>query len=383
MLKVAVNAMSLAPGGGLNVLLGLLDGWNRTGAQLKVTVYASRSSVLESIARCHRGIELIPVAVDATPAKHFVVQQTQLGRLIERSGAHVVLTTQQLVGGCRIPQVVHHQNLKRFLRPMSPIQSLRGDMPSLLRDWIARRSMKLAARNVFISDYLRRCAERFVPTATGRNCVIHNGATEFAVSPCTEKPLQHVLAAVQSDAAHKDTPTLIRTLAELKRRAPHVDWSLQIAGSGSWDSARGLAKTIGISNSIRFLGYIEGSALAQLFRRSLCLVFTSVLEGFGLPLIEGMAHGCPVIACDTTAMPEVVGPAGLLVPAGDHVNFADCIMRLYSDTALRCELIDLGRSRARQFTWTRAADAFSRVLETAAGEAPSAFAVTGLERLAA
>ena len=86
-----------------------------------------------------------------------------------------------------------------------------------------------------------------------------------------------------------------------------------------------------------------------------CLVYPSLFEGFGLPILEAMAGGTPVIASNTTSIPEVVDNAGLLISPYQPLQWLKAIQELHNDTALRNELMCKGTERARQFTWERAA----------------------------
>jgi glycosyltransferase involved in cell wall biosynthesis len=100
--------------------------------------------------------------------------------------------------------------------------------------------------------------------------------------------------------------------------------------------------------------------LAALLREATALTFPSTYEGFGLPIAEAMAIGCPVIASNVTAMPEVVGPAGILLDPGDRDAWTAAMARVLADGAERSRLVALGRERARALT---PADTARRQLE--------------------
>ena len=116
------------------------------------------------------------------------------------------------------------------------------------------------------------------------------------------------------------------------------------------------------SPAVRFTGYIADADLPALLSGALAFVFPSLYEGFGMPLLEAMACGTPVLASATSALPEIAGDAALLVDPEDTAAIADGLMRLRSDTVLRAELRERGLARASQFTWERCAQETLAVL---------------------
>jgi glycosyltransferase involved in cell wall biosynthesis len=106
--------------------------------------------------------------------------------------------------------------------------------------------------------------------------------------------------------------------------------------------------------------------VARLYRCALALVFPSLLEGFGLPVLEAMAAGAPVITSDRSSLPEVAGDAALLVDPENTEALADAMRCVAADEALRQRLRAAGRARAREFTWDRAARETLAVFDEAA-----------------
>ena len=115
-----------------------------------------------------------------------------------------------------------------------------------------------------------------------------------------------------------------------------------------------------LAGHARHLGYVDDPARRRLFEQASMLVIPSLDEGFGLPALEAMAAGVPVIASRRGALPEVVGDAGILVDAGDDVAFAAAIDALLADPQRRRAQADAGAARAREFTW---ADSAARLLD--------------------
>ncbi|HET9886046.1 MAG TPA: flippase-like domain-containing protein [bacterium] len=114
---------------------------------------------------------------------------------------------------------------------------------------------------------------------------------------------------------------------------------------------KGAAKT----NSIRELGFVTEDDLAALYQSAVALVFPSLYEGFGIPLLEAMASGCPVVSTNWGAMKEVCGDAALLVDSRNPDEIANAVKRILTEPALREDLINKGYARARNFSWEKTA----------------------------
>lgn len=134
-------------------------------------------------------------------------------------------------------------------------------------------------------------------------------------------------------------------------------YPLVLAGMPGW-RAEQLEKPLQralAGGQVRLLGYQDDLGLAELFAGARLLLFPSLYEGFGLPVLEAMASGTPVISSDHSALPEVVGQAGLLIDPQDEAACADAIERLIEDDQVWTSLREAGLMRARDFSWQRCA----------------------------
>ncbi|HEY2943210.1 MAG TPA: glycosyltransferase family 1 protein, partial [Vicinamibacteria bacterium] len=125
----------------------------------------------------------------------------------------------------------------------------------------------------------------------------------------------------------------------------------------------------GLEAQVRFLGYCPPADMPSLYRGAAALVFPSLFEGFGMPVLEAMASGCPVVCANRTSLPEVAGDAALLVDPEDHEALAEALRRVSTDADLRADLRARGLAHAARFSWRRhvqeVASVFARVREDA------------------
>jgi glycosyltransferase involved in cell wall biosynthesis len=155
---------------------------------------------------------------------------------------------------------------------------------------------------------------------------------------------------------HKNHLVLVEAFARLLKVHPDVD--LVLTGAKGSMEARLAAevKELGISEHVRRLGYVPADDLDSLYREASGLAFASRFEGFGAPVLEAMARGCPVIASDATALPEVVQDAGMLISPDNPEEWFQAMCHLLEDAEAAKKYGKLGIERAREFTWDRSAD---------------------------
>jgi glycosyltransferase involved in cell wall biosynthesis len=169
---------------------------------------------------------------------------------------------------------------------------------------------------------------------------------------------------------HKNHERLIEALAEVEDRDLHLVLTGQ--GYGRLDALLERARALGVGGRVRHLGHLPADTLPALYRAARALVFPSLFEGFGIPIVEAMACGCPVAASNRSALPEVVGDAGALFDATEPGQIAAALDRLSRDGVDREALIAAGLRRAAQFTWDRCADEHLSSYRRAAADSPPA-----------
>lgn len=152
---------------------------------------------------------------------------------------------------------------------------------------------------------------------------------------------------------HKNIPTLIKAFYELKKEEiPH---KLVFTGKNSNKKIYNLIQRLGLQKHIIFLGYVESEDLPALYNGADLFVYPSLYEGFGLPPLEAMSCGCPVVASNTSSLPEVVGDGGIMVDPYDVDELANAMHRVLTNDWLRINLIRRGLKRAKMFSWEKCA----------------------------
>jgi glycosyltransferase involved in cell wall biosynthesis len=169
-----------------------------------------------------------------------------------------------------------------------------------------------------------------------------------------------MLLSVGNLETRKNVVNALRALALLPER-----YRLVMVGGDGYGAERIHAsiREQGLERRVVRLGFVPAARLPVLYESASALLFPSLEEGFGFPVLEAMAHGLPVVTSNTSSLPEVGGDAALYAAPQDVDGIARQCTRAVEDQALRRELIEKGRARARQFTWRRAAEAVLRVYE--------------------
>jgi glycosyltransferase involved in cell wall biosynthesis len=153
---------------------------------------------------------------------------------------------------------------------------------------------------------------------------------------------------------HKNVDRLIEAYAILRRRGVESARLLIIGDEISkYPNLRRLVHRFQLHQHVRFLGFVPDATLAVLYQLASVFVFPSLYEGFGLPPLEAMAAGAPVITSNVSSLPEVVGDAALLIDPMDAGAIADAMARVLGDEALRAELVRRGHERVKAFSWDR------------------------------
>jgi glycosyltransferase involved in cell wall biosynthesis len=217
----------------------------------------------------------------------------------------------------------------------------------------SQQARQAAANSDFIiavSEFTAGQVNELLNVPRSRIRVIPHGVRtpEVASNSAREK----IILFVGTLQVRKNVARLVRAFEALPK-----EWQLILAGSPHGFGAETILQQIEASPSrdrIRVTGYITRTELSHLYSRASIFAFPSLGEGFGMPVLEAMAHGLPVITSKHTALAEVAGGAAYLVDPGNSEEIEQALTSLIKDGQMRSRLIELGRQRAASFSWDRA-----------------------------
>jgi glycosyltransferase involved in cell wall biosynthesis len=293
------------------------------------------------------------------PALRILWEQTTGMTIARRFGLDVVhapVNVTPLVTGA--PRVVTIHDLAFHHYP----QHYPGWKGRYLR-LLTRLSVRRAARVIAVSETTRRDVIRLYRADPARVVAIPNGVSE----EYQRLPAGEIASFRQAQGLTRDFVLFVGTLQPRKnletllrayaRVADEIGWDLVVVGAEGWQYAPvfATARELGLAESVRFAGFVPDATLPLWYNAAGMVACPSLYEGFGLPLLEAMACGAPVIAADVSSLPEVVGDAGLLVPPGDVDGWARAIQMLARNPARRDDLAQRGLRRAGGYSWRRTA----------------------------
>lgn len=363
-MRIGVNLLFLEPGevGGSEALLTNLV--RAVGASAHDLVVVA----MQGFRAAHPDIEFVAEVVEAPWSSNLrplriAAEHTWLAVLARRRGLDVVhhgVGTAPFVKTLPTVVTVHDIQYRHFPEYFHPLKLawLRTNLP-----YVVHHSEVITVPSRFVQEDVVAAfdvdpgkvvvvpfgSEGLLARSVGSEAVRRHFALErpFFLFPGRSYP-------------HKNHRFLVEAWAPVADRA---DLVLTGPGGPGDSDIEETASRLGVAAGLRRLGLVSRGQLAALYESAQALAWPSRFEGFGVPVLEAMVAGCPVVASDATAIPEVVGNAGLLLSPDDGVAWTTALDRLLADPGLRDDLVRRGRARAREFSWER-----SGLLQVAAYE---------------
>lgn len=216
---------------------------------------------------------------------------------------------------------------------------------------ILRTVCRRASVVLTVSEFSRKRLAEFAAIDPEKIVVVGNGVS---VAFSSDGPSFHLeegvkyFLAISNGKVHKNNKNTIQGFIDA-----HVDDSVKLLFAGMpSEEITAFIRSACAEDRVMFMGRVSEAELAALYRGALALIFPSLYEGFGLPIVESMACGTPVITSNCTAMPEVAGGAAILVDPLSSAQIADAVSRIYENAELRKTMAENGVNRARDFKWS-------------------------------
>ena len=300
----------------------------------------------------------------------WLLYEKRLRRCAKNNGFHVYHETSYIPAAIKdVPQVltIYDLSLLKF-REKHPRSRV------WFSDLFFKRRMKYVAHVITISDFVRSeiCNDLHIESEK---------VTAIPLAPCPHffpRDRQKAKGTMKKLGLPKDFLLFVGTLEPRKNLSLLVsalavcehDIPIVLVGWDGWGNDAWLktAETQGLRNRIFTTGYVDEETLACLYSSALALVFPSLYEGFGLPVLEAMACGCPVICSNVASLPEVAGDAALLIDPFQVEDLAGAMDKVVGDCALREDLIRKGPLRSSQFSWEKTAKQTLEVFRAVAGQ---------------
>ncbi len=362
-MRIALNMLFVAPGlaGGRVYCEGLLKGLQEVDGDNEYAVYTRRGTRLPLLdPRRFRHVEA-PVAPGSTIWRA-VWEYRDLPRALRREGFdlfHGLGSLSPSSPSCPFVLTIHDLIYRHFPAslPLGFRLFMRGVLPR-----VARRADRVivpshcTAREVVEYLGVKEERVRVVPYGPGNDLqrVTDAAAVEAVLRKYAVR--RPYVVSVSRAYPHKNLAGLLRAFAVLRARGRR-DVRLVLVGERyrSGGELDRLAGALGLGDGVVFTGFTGQDELSALYSGADVFAFPSLAEGYGLPILEAMACGTPVVASNASAVPEAVGEAGIVADAREPEVFAAALAGVLDDAGLRERLGAAGRARAGTFSWTKAA----------------------------
>jgi len=242
--------------------------------------------------------------------------------------------------------------------------------------WSTKFALKQAASIITISEFSKKEIMDVYAADGNKINVVYNGFNDkLYTKSADDEKIKSILSKYGIERPYvlyvgrldkkKNTPALVEAFALMREENKNIKHRLLLTGDAhfGYDEVKYAIKEWQMEEEILMTGWIEEEDMPYLYNGATAFVFPSLYEGFGIPMVQAMACGVPVIASDYASIPEVVSGAAYLFDPSDIKSIAEALARILLDGKLREDLIGLGFKRARDFNWDKCAEGTLKVME--------------------
>jgi glycosyltransferase involved in cell wall biosynthesis len=361
-MRIGIDATALPPQpvGAGNYIIQLIRALAKADINAQLVIFAQKKSPALIDLPVESSIEW-RIVKDMSPGSRMIWEQSRLPALVNNTNLdllHSLHYTRPLRLSCA--SVVTFHDMTFFLFPQLHTRARRLFFPTVMRT-----SARQADAIITVSESTRQDAIRLLSIDPGKVFT-----TQLGVDP-TFRPINDIgemddvaakydlhenfILYLGTIEPRKNLPVLIRAFRQLVDSGSKH--KLVLVGKYGWmyKEVLDLVDDLDLENMVRFTGYIPQEELPLVYNLASLFVYPTKYEGFGLPALEAMACGVPVITTKIASLPEIVGDAGILIPSNNIEELFNAMSRVLEDQALREKLTSDGQLRAKKFSWERTA----------------------------
>lgn len=385
---ILVNALSVSSGGGFTVCRELVRGLASARPVWKFTVVMTDGSAFhEPMKREAFGPNVAFLWAPAKTAKvtsRLLNENFALVRWARENSVNAVLQLNgQKIARLHLPTISHAQDPVPYLPRMWENKGFKAKFGAMLRRRAIRSALKHADCMGFTSAYLRDLILGWEKaTHPKRTEIFYNAVPEdwcsrddAQMTPLASRPMR--VLTVSDITPHKRQHLIAEAVCHLRREKGFEDLTYRVVGRifdpAYAESINLMGRTIPSADgkvhrpAIELIGRLSGDQLAAEFKSARCFAFMSVCESFGIPPLEAMSFGTPVVSSDCCAMPEVLGDAAAYVPMDNAEQLRDALRKALTDAASSEAMRSKGFERFRQFRWKQTVDTMASVFDDLLG----------------
>jgi len=364
-MKIAVNALSVTPqkGGVKTYLVNLMINLGKIDSKNTYLIFVSHlnSNLFEGLGENFK-IIILPLYYNNRLFQIFY-EQFALPFYIIKYKIDILFSpsnTATIFPFCKQVLTFHALLMIRKLRKRYPEKTI-PKLHSLFYNLMFPLSLRCSNKIIAVSQNTKKWLLRQRKVLPSKIAVVYEGVDcelfQSANNAKTSNIKRPYILFLSTLFRYKKAENLVRAFSKLKKthKIPHT---LIIAGRDPKKQIgylRRLAESEGVLDDIVFTDFVPHDKVGDLYRNSDVFVFPSAVETFGLPVLEAMACGTPVVASNRTSVPEIVGDAGIIVNPDDIDELAEAVLRVLSDKGLQRSLIQKGYRRAKKFSWDKTA----------------------------
>jgi len=370
--RIGINALGLRPGqlGGVEVYIrNLIVNLGRVDPDNEYLVFVDRHN--QSVFGSGLPPNVRQVVIAPPPPASPVIRALRywgwlpspLADQLERSGVDVIHYPDSIINppGIALPCVLTSHDIQHEYFPRHfPFQT------RLLRKLTYGPSARKARRIITDSQFTRETLMEKFHIPASKITAIHWGVDAAFRPDMSLAEVQRVRQKYRLPQVfafypantwpHKNHPRLVQAISLLQKKY-RSDCKLVLCGQPQWghDALLSALKAYDLQGDVLILGYVPAEDLPALYHTASLLVYPSLFEGFGIPLVEAMSYGCPIVCSNSTSLPELAGDAAVLVDPNNEEEIATGVHLVLNDSERRADLISRGLARAKHFSWERAA----------------------------